>query len=394
MTGKTGIKGVVAIYADGSGVSGYGEILDLAKTCKTTRPMRFSQQKVLNIAQYCFVAIWLVQIPAAIGASFDCTKATTEIEKMICSNTELSKLDQVMAETYNAALLKSTEANALKNRQRQWLKDLRYCKTSNCLQGAYDARIRGLRDGEGAKTYDTPEFQSVREKDKATKVKAILAQYPMQIHDGVKEESRAFCNTFYEALRTTSPEIIYIEPVLRTDDPTHPALGEYLACDNYEPVSAYVYFVMRELGRRGFRLYRVDMDGHPENGLEEYLYGEDPPSQFNTFSAQVLRVDLQKCIVTDGVYASPENPVQSGNNGIYGFSALVQFQNQFYFYDLSRIGTEGDYYSINLSAYSPVKPGKRSVEIKEDIVIHYDGANIFGEFPAADICSWKVPHNQ
>jgi hypothetical protein len=131
------------------------------------------------------------------------------------------------------------------------------------------------------------------------------------------------------------------------------------------------------------------MDGNPGNGLEEYLYGEDPLSGINRSAADLLKVDLQKCIVTDGASASPENPVQSGSSD-NGFSALVQFRTRFYWYNLNRIGNEGDYYRINLNAYRPIKPGKRRVEIKEDIVIEYDGSTIFGEFPAGTICSWSV----
>lgn len=303
------------------------------------------------------------------GASFDCAKAQAKVEKLICESEALSAMDEKLAEAYQAALKQTATPVALKQRQQSWLKDLRqYCKTVTCLEGSYWARIRELEDGQGAKVYDTPELKIRREADKAAKVKEILAQHPLRLYEGTKEKNRAFCQGFYDALRTASPKITYIEPVFRTDDPTHPALGEYLACDLYEPKTAYVYFDLDELGRRGFKLYRVNVDGNPKNDQEEYLYGEDPLSQFNTFPAQLLAVNFRNCTVKNRVPATNEHPVQSGDVGI-GFSALIRFQHRLFFYDLSRVGTEGGYYRLDLSGHTP-----------------------HGFSP--QLCSWKVPHNQ
>jgi uncharacterized protein len=42
------------------------------------------------------------------AASFDCGKATSEVEKLICGNEELSRLDDSLSEAYQEAL--KTEA--------------------------------------------------------------------------------------------------------------------------------------------------------------------------------------------------------------------------------------------------------------------------------------------
>jgi len=238
------------------------------------------------------------------------------------------------------------------------------------------------------------EPNTMSEKEKALKLKEILSKHPMSLDDDIKEKKKvAFCQQFYKALKNASPKINYIEPVVRTDDINHPALSKYLACDKYEPKTAYVYFVTDDLGRRGFRLYRTEMDGHKENGMEEYLYGEDPFSTMTPSSAKLVKADLEHCIVRESVPASPENPVHDGRTPSYGFSSLVQFQKQFYWYDFHRIGTTEDYYSIHLYAYRPEKPKERIVEIEKDIFIHYRKMNVFGGFSFPSICNWEVPHN-
>ena len=81
----------------------------------------------------------------AFAASFDCTKANTWIEKTICSNPELSQLDDKMATTYKAELASADNEDynqnhsvSTKNAQRQWLKFQRNtCKSKNCLIREY-----------------------------------------------------------------------------------------------------------------------------------------------------------------------------------------------------------------------------------------------------------------
>ncbi len=77
--------------------------------------------------------------------SFDCTKASSSQERMICGDRELSKLDVQMAGAYADARQKSTDANALRAEQKQWLKNTqRSCSDKACLVGAYTARIAEL----------------------------------------------------------------------------------------------------------------------------------------------------------------------------------------------------------------------------------------------------------
>jgi uncharacterized protein YecT (DUF1311 family) len=59
-------------------------------------------------------------------ASFDCKKAKTDVEKMICSNEELSQLDEELNEVYKEIIVIDREEIKI---QQTWLKDRDICST-------------------------------------------------------------------------------------------------------------------------------------------------------------------------------------------------------------------------------------------------------------------------
>lgn len=73
----------------------------------------------------------------AISPSFDCGKASTKVEKLICSNPELSQLDASLAETYKEALAKD---RSVLNDQRAWNTQKNKCPDVECLKTAYEDR--------------------------------------------------------------------------------------------------------------------------------------------------------------------------------------------------------------------------------------------------------------
>lgn len=79
------------------------------------------------------------------AASFDCAKAATAVEKTICGDAELSKLDEDLAGAYTDALDRAAEPDAVKTVQRTWLRNTRdACADAACLKAAYQARIEEL----------------------------------------------------------------------------------------------------------------------------------------------------------------------------------------------------------------------------------------------------------
>lgn len=115
--------------------------------------MNFKQHIALTMAYFIFIAGGWLPMPTALAASFDCGKATTDIEHKICNDNMLSRLDEELAEVYRIALKNASDANALKARQRQWLNEVRQCKAEECLVGQYRLRLSILRDGNGAIEY-------------------------------------------------------------------------------------------------------------------------------------------------------------------------------------------------------------------------------------------------
>lgn len=88
-------------------------------------------------------------IPLSHAASFDCQKASTSIEKAICSNPTLSKLDDVLAENYKymmAANIGDGARKDLKQTQRAWIAKRNKCADGKCIEAAYRSRVDEVCD--------------------------------------------------------------------------------------------------------------------------------------------------------------------------------------------------------------------------------------------------------
>lgn len=80
-----------------------------------------------------------------IEASFDCAKASSKIEKLICSTPETANADKRLASAYSAARAKSTNDGQIKADQRDWMKSERNaCNDSACLLKVTENRIQQL----------------------------------------------------------------------------------------------------------------------------------------------------------------------------------------------------------------------------------------------------------
>jgi len=91
-----------------------------------------------------FLGCLLLSAPAQ-AASFDCAKAGTNVEHMICDNPELSKLDDELNESYKAALKDKSQVVSIKQVQKQWVKVRNSCPDTGCVESAYQKRIVQLR---------------------------------------------------------------------------------------------------------------------------------------------------------------------------------------------------------------------------------------------------------
>jgi uncharacterized protein len=87
-----------------------------------------------------------------LAASFDCAKAKTPVEKMICADEELSALDDQMDGVYKAAFRRCEDQDKeqLKIAQRQWLKERNACGDTPCIRKSYEARLLLLSGGDAS----------------------------------------------------------------------------------------------------------------------------------------------------------------------------------------------------------------------------------------------------
>jgi uncharacterized protein len=85
------------------------------------------------------------------AASFDCSKASTKVEKTICSNNPLSLLDEQLADSFSKlkSQLNKKDFKILLREQRKWIKQRnKSCKNSrripSCLTWSYENRLHSL----------------------------------------------------------------------------------------------------------------------------------------------------------------------------------------------------------------------------------------------------------
>lgn len=83
---------------------------------------------------------------AASAQSFDCQKARTAVEKMVCADAGLSELDEHLGRYYGAARAQlGGAASCLQTDQSRWLTTVRdVCRTAACLKAAYLDRLGEL----------------------------------------------------------------------------------------------------------------------------------------------------------------------------------------------------------------------------------------------------------
>ena len=92
-----------------------------------------------------------------VAASFNCAKASTANEIAICSDDELSTLDETLAAVYKQARGSVSDAKRLKSEQVNWIKSLGTCNGNvDCLISAYRNRVLVLDylDGQVTATLD------------------------------------------------------------------------------------------------------------------------------------------------------------------------------------------------------------------------------------------------
>jgi len=81
----------------------------------------------------------------ASAASFDCKNANTNVEKLVCANEELSKLDEQLAQSFQVAIEVREDKTYTTAHQKWWIREKRNpCRSVSCLPVEYEDRIMEL----------------------------------------------------------------------------------------------------------------------------------------------------------------------------------------------------------------------------------------------------------
>lgn len=94
------------------------------------------------------VLLVMIFFPHAVpAASFDCIKASSRIDKMICAHDELSAADEKLARVYRTAYRKTRDRKALNAAQRSWVRKRNAAADPRELKSLYETRIDELERG-------------------------------------------------------------------------------------------------------------------------------------------------------------------------------------------------------------------------------------------------------
>lgn len=127
------------------------------------------------------IALFGLLSTQAIAASFDCKKAATWVEKTVCSNPELSKLDEELAKSYHDALasLSPEGQKETKQYQKQWLKNISHIKGKRSSFAEEISPIAGV-ESSVKKDISPMRLKSAFEK-RITQLQQILIKFPDRI---------------------------------------------------------------------------------------------------------------------------------------------------------------------------------------------------------------------
>jgi uncharacterized protein len=161
----------------------------------------------------------LVLAWSAQAASFDCAKAQSKVEHLICDNPKISVLDSKLGQDYRDVLGKANneQKQHVTTEQKHWLKFTRdFCNSLTCLKHAYWSRQAELE------TYFEPKSPLYKhESDKAEAIKQVLATAPLY-----PSYDTPFCRGIFDDLREMKG-IHLVDPVAQAQSYEDPVFDPW-----------------------------------------------------------------------------------------------------------------------------------------------------------------------
>lgn len=294
----------------------------------------------------------LFDLSYAQAASFDCTKSLTAVEALICSEPELSRLDDRLNKVYGEAKAKFKPVAALRIRQAEWVRRRNACEydrgervpatyQKTCIAEAYRQRIKEV-SMLMTRELPCPELPLIgSEKEKGDCLKRVLQRQQLKLYKAfATTKKQKLCATLYRALVSSDPALEYIDPVVRTELTDHPALERYRQCsDKFNSDdrgnTPEDYFDGLYQNAHGFRVYQFHMRTGAGKEIKEYLYAEDNPIGSPNFPTNYVQVDFDatNCEVLDMVPVAAQEPRNTDH--VLGLNAIVKYGASYYVLDYS-----------------------------------------------------------
>lgn len=305
---------------------------------------------------------------AAQGASFDCAKATTNLEKQICGNPAISKLDDEIGKLYQNALDKADEEQKqrLVTEQKHWLRHTRNtCKDEPCIKLAYWARQAEL-----ATFFDPKPPLYKHESEKANAIKQMLAT--VQLKPSESNYDKRFCGQFFDDLKQMKG-IRFVDPVVQALSYEDPALDKWKRNCGTKPPLHFSYSCLKNVVDnvhsytdametpgcfKGFGVPPLKIYQLPpikQGGKKRYIFYAD--NAYGSAGGGFQQIDTEKCGHVTGVFFIGGTESRAGNH-----NNIINYSSQYYFVGLYRapmITSEGNFSQWVLKAETVAPNGTK-----------------------------------
>jgi len=296
------------------------------------------------------------------AASFDCAKAHSKVEHLVCENPELSELDSNLTKEYQTILSKANEEEKqrLPTEQRHWLSHTRNaCEDETCLKHAYWSRQAALE------TYFEPHPPLLKkESDKAEAIKKVLATAPLYQSKGTVDAINQFCGQIFDDLKQMKG-IRLVEPVVQVQSYQDPALDSwkrqcqsappfhvsYECRANAEPGDAdrVVNACYASYGLPPFKLYELPVVGTTGGGKRYIFYSHNAYGPMNIAYRKPMvgggfpgfqEIDITRCLSALGNRWEHGKKTKSSWDGVAvvaqrdrhgkSFDSVLEYKNDYY----------------------------------------------------------------
>ena len=162
-------------------------------------------------------------------------------------------------------------------------------------------------------------------------IQRVLNKQQFYLRSSDERIPPGFCTQMLKDL-TSKAGVEVIEPVVKTNDPNSAELKGFRDCAehwNGRPPPKGGLESLDQIGQVGFRLYRIDLDGNPANGLELVIAADiEKGRHMLDDSANAIgfsQVDLNSCTLRGGapVYMPGDLGVLIRYKGYYRVVELV-----------------------------------------------------------------------